>query len=91
LSNTSIITIIGCNPPDLTDKQLGDLVRVKFDITDLNELTMLEVSEIPDALKKPLHVWVPFAIIAAATGQHHLIPSLAAHAHCMFLFQSIPP
>ncbi|KAF9072881.1 PIN domain-like protein [Rhodocollybia butyracea] len=80
LSNTNITTIIGCNPPNLTDKQSGDLVRVTFDITDLNELTMLEISEIPDALKKSLNVWVPFAIIAAATGQHHLIPSLSAHA-----------
>lgn len=73
-SNTNSTTIQGRNPPNLAKKQAGDLVQVTFDISDLNELTMLQVPR-----SQTLKVFVPFAIIAAATGQHCLVPSFSTY------------
>lgn len=60
----------------LATKQAGDIVRITFDISDLVDLTLLQVSY-PKGLSKQLNVFLPFVIIAAGTGQHHLITSLA--------------
>ncbi|KAE9389533.1 hypothetical protein BT96DRAFT_1003129 [Gymnopus androsaceus JB14] len=68
--NVICTTIKSQNPPSLLKKQPGDLVQIMFDVTNLNELTMLRIPGF-----KTLNIFVPFAIIATATGQHHLIPS----------------
>lgn len=64
-------TIKSQNPPNLAKKQPGHRVQIIFDVADLNELTMLRISG-----TKTLKVFLPFEIIAAATGQRCLIPSL---------------
>lgn len=69
--NINSTTIMGCNPPNLTQKQPGDLVRLTFDVTDLDKLTTLCIPG-----KSTLNVYMPFVLIAAATGQHNLVPSL---------------
>jgi hypothetical protein len=75
-SYTEGSTIQGCNPPNLAEKQgRGNLVQLTFDVTELIESTKLQT---PSPFSQTLKVHVPFAIIAAATGQHHLVPSFSA-------------
>lgn len=73
---TNKVVILHHNPPNLAMKRPGDTVRIAFDVSDLIELTLLRVPH-SEQLKTTLNVNVPFAIIAAATGQHHLVPDLA--------------
>lgn len=82
--NTNSTTIIGCNPPNLAQKKPGDLIRLTFDVTNLNKLTMLHLSG-----TNTLNVFVPFTIIAAATGQHNLVPSFH-HLRKFFQLSLIP-
>lgn len=84
---TNATTIKGNNPPNLTRKRAGDLVRITFDVTEFTELTSLNASQLAlESLPKTLNVFVPFAMIAAATEQHALIPGFLEQNGVFLLF-----
>lgn len=86
---TNKTLIKGKNPPKLVVKGPADVVRLTFDISDFVETTLHyfpfpqgQESEVP----KTLNVSVLFAIIATATGQHHLLPGFSSLIPCCMYF-----